>query len=632
MTLEETLKKFWGYDYFRPMQREIIDSVLDGHDTLALMPTGGGKSLCYQLPALMREGTALVVTPLISLMKDQVDALRQRHIRACCLNSNMNRHEIEVTLNRCLHSDVKLLYVSPERLRSKVFTEHLRQMRVSFIAVDEAHCISQWGYDFRPPYREIARIRAYAPKAPVIALTATATPEVAKDICEQLQFRNSKTFRTTHMRGNLSYRVTKDDDKYGTLLRTVSRTGGCGIVYVRNRRRTKEIAQMLSNNGIPAAAYHAGMSLKERELTQNEWIKSSNGVIVGTTAFGMGIDKADVRYVVHMDIPESIEAYFQEAGRAGRDGNTAYAILIYDKNDIETLRHNVRQNYPSVRQIRNVYKAICNYYQIPIGSGTGSQYDFDYSAICNAYNIEVNQFFYSIQFLVREGVVALPENNELQSKVYIPTSKETLYSFQLQNPVAGDVIATMLRMYGGMFTDYTPITEQAIARRSELTEAKICNILFELDKQGIIHYKRRTLKPQIVFTTPRIDENNLQLTDSNYQLLKDNAIRRSEAMISYVENCGECRSRQLLNYFGEAQSENCGICDVCDSHNNKAGNKDIGEQIEAIVKQQPMTIRDLAKKMPHVDSDTLAGTVRNLVEKKRLQISQDFRISCLISR
>ena len=414
----ELLKKYWGYDTFRPLQEEIIDSVLQGYDTLALLPTGGGKSLCYQLPAMALDGICLVVSPLISLMKDQVQQLHNRGIRAACLVSGITGIEQEIIFNNCIHGKTKLLYVSPERLCQRVFVEHLRQMKVSLIAVDEAHCISQWGYDFRPSYLDVAKIRVYHPGIPVIALTATATPTVAEDIRQQLMFSSqSRLFQSSFQRQNLAYMVFYEEDKLGRMLRISQKVGGSGIIYVRNRRRTRELAEYLVGNGITAGYYHAGLEPKERDTAQKRWMAGETKVMVATNAFGMGIDKPDVRFIVHMDIPSSPEAYYQEAGRAGRDGGKSYAVLLYNNNDWETLQHNFETSFPPRQHIANIYRAICNYYQLPVGSGCDCQFDFDFETLCDTYHFNVLEFFSACRFLEREGLLTLPERDMAESRI-----------------------------------------------------------------------------------------------------------------------------------------------------------------------------------------------------------------------
>jgi len=620
----ELLQKHWGYDRFRPLQQEAIESLLAGHDTLVLMPTGGGKSLCYQIPALAMEGMTLVVSPLIALMKDQVSQLRQRHINSACLYQGMNPREIELVLNRCVVGNIKLLYVSPERLQSRTFINHLRQMPVNAIAVDEAHCISQWGYDFRPPYLDIAKIRPLHPKAPIIALTATATPMVVNDICERLQMRGAKLFQNSFFRPNLRYGVIHEHDKQGRLIRLVQSIGGSGIIYVRNRRRTHEVADLLNSNGISAAAYHAGLSLKERDLQQHNWQQSHHGIMVATNAFGMGIDKADVRFVIHLDIPDSPEAYFQEAGRAGRDGKTAYAIILYDNADIDHLDYTFNQSFPSIQFIKNVYRGICNFYQIPVGSGMDCRFTFQFNTMCQTYGFDVYPFFSAIRFLEREGLIALPEQSELQSKLYIPIAKEELYRFQVEHRVAGDILSTILRMYGGLFTDFAPIVESQIARRCQVSEERIINTLTELDRKEIVVYQRKEINPQIIFTQPRIDDHDLHISDENYKLLKENAQHRRDAMIAYIRNNHDCRSRQLLHYFGEVQQQDCGYCDVCHNHSSRT---DLHGRIIALLGQESLTIRDLNNRLGDCDPDKLATLVRHMLDHQEIRMNKDMFLS-----
>jgi len=626
MTPLEILEKYWHYDSFRPLQEEIIDSVLSGRDTLALLPTGGGKSLCYQIPALAKEGVALVVSPLIALMKDQVRSLTEKHIKARCLVSGMTKREIETVLNNCINDRVKLLYVSPERLQSRTFIDHLRQMNVSLIAVDEAHCISQWGYDFRPPYCEIARIRQYHPSAPVVALTATATPEVVDDIKEKLDFRNGKVFKSSFFRPRLSYSVFEEEDKTGKMLRIIKGVGGSGIVYVRNRRRTIELANLLNDNDIPAAAYYAGIPLKERDQRQKEWQKSSRGVMVATNAFGMGIDKPDVRFVIHYDLPESPEAYFQEAGRAGRDERQAYAVQLYQRSDVERLHSSLERDFPSLNYIRNVYRAVCNFYQIPVGSGQDSRFDFEMEKICAAYSFDVYTFFSAMRFIEREGLVALPEHSELQSRLFITVGKEELYRFQVSNREIGDMLTSLLRIYGGIFTDYTPISENAIGQRCGKTETQVANMLKELNRLQMAEYIPKTLKPQIIFSSPRIDIKDLYVSDRNYKDLKRSEANRREAIIRYATNNSECRSRQLLRYFGEEQQSGCGICDVCLARKRQES-LPLEEMIRQALASGPQTIKQLADRLPNIDKEELTTTVRSLLNRRVLTTDQDFRIS-----
>lgn len=621
----DILKKYWHYEAFRPLQGEIVESVLEGHDTLAILPTGGGKSVCYQVPALALEGLTLVVSPLIALMKDQVSQLRGRHIPAAGVYSGMKQGEIEAVLNNCIYGKTKLLYVSPERLLSRTFIDHMRQMRISLIAVDEAHCISQWGYDFRPPYLEIARLREYHPKARIIALTATATPEVATDIQKRLEFHNGNVFKGGFIRENLSYCVLNEENKQAALLRIINNVGGSGIVYTRNRRRTVETAQMLNDNGIHALAYHAGIDLRQRDIRQREWIGSHNTVMVATNAFGMGIDKPDVRFVIHLDIPESPEAYFQEAGRAGRDGKRAYAVLVYDKSDIGRLKESTERDFPPIQYIKNVYKAVCNYYQIPLGSGTDSRFEFKLEDICKNYGLDYYTFFSALKFIEREGLIALPEHSELQSSIFINIDKEELYRFQVNHRKEGDMLTTILRLYGGVFTDFTPISEALIGKRCGMTETQVINTLDEMERLEILIYHKRIIAPQIIFTSPRIDIKDLHISDRNYKDLKQSAIERRDAMLRYAANNSECRSRQLLAYFGETESHDCLCCDVCLKRKKKESSPvTLSEKILSLLHSCQMTPQELAAKLPDTDHDELGEEIRSLLERGEITINQGF--------
>ena len=628
---KELLKKHWGYDTFRPLQEEIIDSVLQGYDTLALLPTGGGKSLCYQLPALMLDGLCLVVSPLVALMKDQVQHLNSRGIKAACIVSNHSTFEQSVVLNHCLHGKVKVLYVSPERLKQRVFIEHFRQMKVSLLAVDEAHCISQWGYDFRPSYLEIAKIRCFHPNIPIIALTATATPLVVEDIQRQLMFSTHKqVLQSSFKRPNLAYMVFPEEEKLGRLLRIARNTGGSGIVYVRNRRRTREIAAQLMSNGITATYYHAGLEAKERDTAQKRWMENVASVIVATNAFGMGIDKPDVRFVVHMDIPSSLEAYFQEAGRAGRDGKKAYAVMLYNDSDLEILQHNFEMSFPPRQIIANIYRALCNYYQLPIGSGEGCQFDFDQETLCSTYNFNVLEFYSACRFLEREGLIALPDRDVAESKVFIPMNREEVYRFQVNQPRYSDLLEVMMRSYGGLFTEFTPISERLLGRRLYYDEQQITNMLRHMDALKAIVYKCKSDKPQITFTAPRIDTKDLYLSDSNYSQLKQHALEKMEAMRKYILSDKGCRSQMLLNYFGETTSDPCNICDLC-IQQRKQTPKDTGktqqirDRLLQLIAQKPRRADELIDALGEIEEEKVIQQLRLIVEEQVVGINEQLQ-------
>lgn len=633
--LGSLLKKYWGYDAFRPLQEEIIGSVLAGHDTLALLPTGGGKSMCYQLPAVASEGIAIVVSPLIALMKDQVQQLSQRKIKAACLVSGMSFKEQDIVLNNSLYGGVKLLYVSPERLKSKSFLGHLAQMKVSFFAVDEAHCISQWGYDFRPPYLEIAAIRNYHPGAPVLALTATATPRVVKDIQLRLAFRDGRLFQSSFARKNLAYMVFEESNKMWRLQNIINHVGGSGIVYVRNRRRTQEVANWLNAHGVAASFYHAGLPARERDAKQAEWMQDSSRVMVATNAFGMGIDKNNVRYVVHLDLPSSPEAYFQEAGRAGRDGQQAYAVILYNHTDVEFLNALLEQEFPPLQYIQNAYRAICNFYQIPTGSGLGLSVDFDIEQLCRTYGFQPAEFFAATRILEREGLIAIPERQDLQSRLHILVSNEEFYRFQVGHKKYDPLFQQLLRNYGGLFTDYVTISEKRLSRATYLPEETIEKMLLQLDAFKLVEYKRHTNAPQLIFTAPRVDDKGLYISNANYRDLKEVARHRIEVMCGYLKDEVDCRSGYLLNYFGEHDAEPCQQCDRCIAHRKMEAfdEAEMTQQIREQLRQQPLTLLDLVarlssrqKQMYPQFSQQVESLVRRLVDEREVSLNADLQL------
>ena len=585
------LKKYWGHDTFRPLQEEIIDSVMQGHDTLALLPTGGGKSLCYQLPSLMREGVCLVVSPLIALMKDQVQQLNDRRLKAACIVSGMGRAEVSGVLGNALCGALKFLYVSPERLQQRMFVEHFRRMKVSMIAVDEAHCVSQWGYDFRPPYLEIAAIRAYHPLAPMLALTATATPTVADDICTQLQMHGCRRFRSSFVRPNLAYRVVNCGDKNPRLLQLAGASEGSGIVYTRSRRNTQSVARLLAGHGIAATYYHAGLDACERDRRQAQWMAGEVRVMVATNAFGMGIDKPDVRFVVHLDMPDSLEAYFQEAGRAGRDGLPASATLLYDPSDGILRRKDIDLDFPPIKQIRNVYRALCNHYKIPMGSGADLQRDFNMEDVCAAYGFSPRLFYSACRFLEREGLVAIPDRESATSLLHIPTSRDELYRFQLNHLRLGNLLQLVMRMYPGVMNVPVAIDERKIGTQCYADETEVKAMLKRLHEMHIVDYRPRTDKPQIVFSSPRIDESLVCPREHGYDQLKSAASRRLDAVLSYVEDAGRCRSRQLVAYFGEHVDVDCGLCDVC--RRQEQDGDSVGDAVVACLQAGALPLRSL---------------------------------------
>jgi len=558
------LKKYWNFNSFRPRQEEIIQSVLDGKDTLALLPTGGGKSLCFQVPVMMMDGLCLVITPLIALMKDQVQALRQKDIPAAAVYSGMSRFQIEVTLDNAIAGSLKFLYVSPERLATDVFRFRLQRMNICLLAVDEAHCISQWGYDFRPPYLLISEVRNILPGIPVLALTATATPAVVDDIQTKLFFKKHNVIKVSFLRANLAYMVFKEENKLGRLLRIVSKIKGSGIVYVRSRKRAGEIAQFLVRNGYSADYYHAGLEPAVREKKQDAWMQNESKIMVATNAFGMGIDKPDVRFVIHMSLPDSPESYFQEAGRAGRDEKQSWAVQLYEQSDLIDLQQNFELSYPEIGVIRNVYHALGNYLQLPVGSGKDASFDFDIADFSTQYNMRPVTVYNCLKFMEREGYILYYEEMDSQSKLHIAVDKGTLYCFQVENKTYDPFIKMVLRTYGGgIFSEFMAFSEDDMARKLNLNGEKVLQYLKYMQSIGLIHYEPRKTKPQIIFTMERLNPVDLSFSPASLRDLKKRAADRLEAMIGYVSSSLICRSQMLLSYFGEENSKRCGKCDSC---------------------------------------------------------------------
>ena len=575
---QDILRQYWGYDDFRGIQREIIESIGSGHDTLGLMPTGGGKSITFQVPALSKEGTCIVITPLIALMKDQVENLRRRGIRAAAIYSGLTREEIVITLENCIFGAVKILYVSPERLSSELFQTKLRHMHVSFITVDEAHCISQWGYDFRPSYLEIAKIRKFLPGIPVLALTATATPQVVDDICDKLS-RNVEcgmwnenshipfnVFRMSFERRNLAYVVRQATDKREQLIHILNNVKGTAIVYTRSRRRTKEFAELLNEAGISATFYHAGLDTATKDERQIAWQNDKTRVMVATNAFGMGIDKPDVRVVIHVDCPDSVEAYFQEAGRAGRDGQNAYAVLLYNDADHRKLEKRISDTFPEKDFIREVYEHLAYFYQIGVGSGYNHTFEFNIDKFCHAFRHFPIQVDSALKILNRAGYIEYTEEQDNQARVMFTVSRNELYRLENNTDNEERVITALLRNYGGLFTDYNYIDESFIAQQCGLQSQQVYLILKNLSQRHILHFIPQKKTPYIRYAQRREDKEHIQLMPVIYEERKAQFAERIHAMIAYATNDSVCRSRQLLRYFGEDNDHDCRQCDVCLSH------------------------------------------------------------------
>ncbi|MBO4598719.1 MAG: RecQ family ATP-dependent DNA helicase [Bacteroidaceae bacterium] len=559
----DILRKYWGYDDFRGIQRNIIDSIASGKDTLGLMPTGGGKSITFQVPALAQDGVCLVITPLIALMKDQVENLKKRGIQATAIYSGMTQREIVIALENCILGSFKFLYISPERLSTQIFLSKIKRIKVSFIAVDESHCISQWGYDFRPSYLKIAEIRDIIPDAPVLALTATATPQVVEDIQNQLKFRERNVFKMSFERDNLAYIVRKTEDKESELIHILNSVAGSAIVYTRNRKGTGETARLLNENGITAENYHAGLMNSEKDARQHKWQNNESRVMVATNAFGMGIDKPDVRIVIHLDLPDSPEAYFQEAGRAGRDGKKAYAVLLYGKTDKAKLKKRIPDTFPDKDYIYKVYDKIAYFFQVGIDSGMGTTFNFDFGKFCAINKLFPVPCHNALKILTRAGYIEYIEEQEYASRVMFIIKRDELYRIKEQDERTLAVTQSLLRSYGGLFADYVNIDESLIAHSIGYTSDDVYHILAALSLQGIIHYIPRKRTPLLSYTANRTETERMKIPQSVYEKRKEAYEERINAMVDYCENETNCRSRMLLLYFGEKNEHECGKCDVC---------------------------------------------------------------------
>ena len=632
---QDILRQYWGYDDFRGIQREIIESIGSGHDTLGLMPTGGGKSITFQVPALSKEGTCIVITPLIALMKDQVENLRRRGIRAAAIYSGLTREEIVITLENCIFGAVKILYVSPERLSSELFQTKLRHMHVSFITVDEAHCISQWGYDFRPSYLEIAKIRKFLPGKPVLALTATATPQVVDDICDKLS-RNVEcgmwnenshipfnVFRMSFERRNLAYVVRQTTDKREQLIHILQNVKGTAIVYTRSRRRTKEFAELLNEAGISATFYHAGLDTATKDERQIAWQNDKTRVMVATNAFGMGIDKPDVRVVIHVDCPDSVEAYFQEAGRAGRDGQKAYAVLLYNDADHRKLEKRISDTFPEKDFIREVYEHLAYFYQIGVGSGYNHTFEFNIDKFCHAFRHFPIQVDSALKILNRAGYIEYTEEQDNQARVMFTVSRNELYRLENNTDNEERVITALLRNYGGLFTDYNYIDESFIAQLCGLQSQQVYLILKNLSQRHILHFIPQKKTPYIRYAQRREDKEHIQLMPVIYEERKAQFAERIHAMIAYATNDSVCRSRQLLRYFGEDNDHDCRQCDVCLSHRPEGmvSEPRLNEAMEKILdllndgKPHPITdLRDI-----QLPSDELNAAIDYLFQEEYIR-------------
>ena len=620
----QILHDYWGYDDFRGIQREIIESVCAGNDTLGLMPTGGGKSVTFQVPALSMPGVCLVITPLIALMKDQVDNLRSRGIKAAAVYSGMMHADVIATLENAIFGGVKILYVSPERLSSELFRKKLGHMKVSLITVDEAHCISQWGYDFRPSYLRISDIRSVHPDAPVLALTATATPRVVDDIQDKLGFRRKNVFRMSFERKNLAYLVVRTSDKWHETLRLLGSTDGSAIVYVRSRKRTKEIAKALTDGGISATFYNAGLETAVRDQRQRDWQEGRARVMVATNAFGMGIDKADVRLVVHVDCPDSIEAYFQEAGRAGRDGKPSRAVLLYDGNDHAKLQRRISETFPDKDDIRTVYEHLAYFYQIGLGSGGGCRFEFNIDRFCQYFHhfpIQVNS---ALKILARAGYIDYEDERDNMSQLTMLLGRDDLYRLDGLDGDENAVITSLLRNYGGLFSDFCYIDESLISCQTGIDRNQVYDILKELNRRHILRFIPRKAIPHVRYVQRREASERLVFGKDVYDDRKSEYVERINAIMQYAENDDVCRSRQLLKYFGEERSADCGQCDVCLAHSKRPSSASQKAAVEAAIRglladERPHPVTDLGRLA--YDRDIIKETLEFLISEEAVAVS-----------
>ncbi|UBD76775.1 RecQ family ATP-dependent DNA helicase [Parabacteroides goldsteinii] len=611
------LEKYWGYPAFRPLQEDIIHSVCEGKDTLGLMPTGGGKSITFQVPALAMEGICIVVTPLIALMKDQVDNLRRLGIKATAVYSGMTRQEIIAQLENCIFGDYKFLYVSPERLGTDIFKSKLQAMNVCLLVIDESHCISQWGYDFRPSYLSIADIRKELPGVPVLALTATATPEVVNDIQERLHFREKNVFRKSFVRKNLSYIVRQTEDKINTLIYILGKVPGTAIVYVRNRKRTKEIAVLLQQAGISADFFHAGLNRDDKNLRQSRWKNNECRVIVSTNAFGMGIDKPDVRLVIHMDMPGSLEEYYQEAGRAGRDEQRAYAVALCSNIDCTKLKKRLADEFPDRDFISRVYDALGNYYQIAMGFGLDTVHDFSLVDFCTAYKFSHLQAHHALKILELAGYIEYTEEQENASRLVFTATRDELYKYLHQDKKTDEVIQTILRSYTGLFSDYVYINEGLISTRTGLSQQEIYEVLVGLSKYRIVNYIPHKKTPLIIYTRTREEIKYLSIPRSAYEERKERFESRINRVMEYINENRICRSRMLISYFGEKGTSDCGCCDVCLAKNDSGLNNHTFNTIRDALKEAltdgPQEAKKLTENLPF-PADKIITVIRYLAD------------------
>ena len=629
ITIDEALKKWWGYDSFRPTQREIIEAVLSRRDTLALMPTGGGKSLTYQIPAMVTDGLCIVVTPLIALMKDQVDALRARGIPAVAVHSGMDLRRIDIALDNCTYGDVKFLYIAPERLATDAFRVRMRRMNISIVAVDEAHCISQWGYDFRPSYLRIAEIRREAPNATILALTASATERVAKDIMYHLGFSKPHIIRSSFARPNLAYAVRIVDDKYGQLLRVIENVEGSGIIYLRSREGCEEMAERLQKDGINAKFYHAGLPNLERAIRQEEWSSGKVRIIVATNAFGMGIDKSDVRFVVHYAMCDSLEAYYQEAGRAGRDGRRSYAVLLATKDDASRIERLFKAEFPPIAEIKSIYESVCNYLQIALGDGGDGSFVFNIYEFCHLNHLSLNKVTSAIKILEQNGYMTLLDECDNPAKLMFCCSRDSLYKLNVGGNDMDLMLRTILRMYNGVFSHFRSIDELHIATTAGLSRERVHDLLKMLWRMHVIRYIPAVHSPMIHLSCERLPTSDLYIAPETYRHRYDMAEERYRNMLYYTLQIEECRSVVIERYFGDSESKPCGVCDICLRRKQRERNDmPIEQRIVELLQRAPLSVKECVANIGG-EEQHIVDIVDKMVREQKISLTSDSKLKII---
>lgn len=631
MTTHEILNKYWGYSVFRPLQEEIINSVINGKDTLALLPTGGGKSICFQVPALALDGLCLVVSPLIALMKDQVENLSKRGIEAKAIYSGMSYREIEITLDNCIYNnEIKFLYLSPERLKSEIFKVRLKQMKINLIAVDEAHCISQWGFDFRPEYRQIAELRQYLPKTPIIALTATATKNVVEDIQLQLNFSKKNVFQKSYERKNLRYIVRFTQDKNAKTLEILKKTKGSGLIYAQSRKRTEELASFLMKEKISADFYHAGLPYELRMKKQNDWISSQTRVMVCSNAFGMGIDKPDCRVVVHYDLPDCLEAYYQESGRAGRDELQSFCVLLFNKTDELAALDRIKKNFPDENEIRRIYQALCDYFQMPLGAIELTSFDFNIAEFCKRYKFQPVVAFSCLKILEQCDLIVLSESFFEPSRIRIILNGAELYKFQVENELFDEFIKTLLRTYAGLFDMYVPINEKVLSDRTKQSVEGTKKTLRKLEKSRILEYLEQKDKSQLTFVQTRISAENIRFDKALLSDRKKNYKEKIKEILNYSNNTNSCRSKLLLEYFNEFGAEDCGVCDICSQKNKSRLELEkylhLQSEIKVKVIEKPQSPTELFEYFSQLNSEIFVALIRDMLQEGELKYDNQYKL------